>query len=361
MFDNLSPLIKSTATATISYSKFNPLKLLTSKSNFTHLIVETSLEPVEKVPIFGGLYGNGTTNANFKRIVLDSSFEVYQDGINHGAFNNVPYVYPKLPTLYTVMTIAEEFLYTPEVYGTSSNPFVLTYGDIVELVIVNNDEGDHPFHLHGHVFQLILITSRKYDYDKGYFGLVNGTDYLDDESGGDGDGDFDDFGGVNGGLGIPEFPMRRDTVVVPAGGFAVVRFVADNPGVWFFHCHIEWHLASGLAATFIESPIHLRNITPPISFLRQCSQLGIPTSGNAAGKPGLDLAGAFESPKMLYDGFTLNAWISVCCCAVVAMLGVYVVVWAAVPDKWELDRLENRRKRRERVKAKGSFFSVSVD
>ncbi|KAJ5759502.1 multicopper oxidase-domain-containing protein [Penicillium odoratum] len=41
--------------------------------------------------------------------------------------------------------------------------------------------------------------------------------------------------------------MLRDTVYIPSRGYAVLRFRADNPGVWFFHCHILWHLASGMA------------------------------------------------------------------------------------------------------------------
>ena len=31
-------------------------------------------------------------------------------------------------------------------------------------------------------------------------------------------------------------PMRRDTIVVPPSTSATLRIVADNPGVWFFHC-----------------------------------------------------------------------------------------------------------------------------
>jgi iron transport multicopper oxidase len=31
-------------------------------------------------------------------------------------------------------------------------------------------------------------------------------------------------------------PVRRDTVAVPAGGGVQLRLVADNPGVWIFHC-----------------------------------------------------------------------------------------------------------------------------
>jgi iron transport multicopper oxidase len=41
-------------------------------------------------------------------------------------------------------------------------------------------------------------------------------------------------------------PILRDTVVVPNNSHLVVRFVANNPGVWFLHCHIDWHLVGGL-------------------------------------------------------------------------------------------------------------------
>lgn len=41
-------------------------------------------------------------------------------------------------------------------------------------------------------------------------------------------------------------PPRQDTVVVPASGYVVIRFVANNPGVWFLHCHFENHFAQGI-------------------------------------------------------------------------------------------------------------------
>ena len=59
-------------------------------------------------------------------------------------------------------------------------------------------------------------------------------------------------------------PLVRNTIAVPAGGWAVIRFIADNPGedghprnvrvirssdtddeiagVWFMHCHIYGHV-----------------------------------------------------------------------------------------------------------------------
>jgi FtsP/CotA-like multicopper oxidase with cupredoxin domain len=39
----------------------------------------------------------------------------------------------------------------------------------------------------------------------------------------------------------------RDTVQIPRRGYAVLRFRADNRGLWLFHCHILWHLAGGMA------------------------------------------------------------------------------------------------------------------
>ena len=33
-------------------------------------------------------------------------------------------------------------------------------------------------------------------------------------------------------------PMRRDTVLSPAGSAYTFRVVMDNPGAWFFHCKI---------------------------------------------------------------------------------------------------------------------------
>jgi iron transport multicopper oxidase len=49
-------------------------------------------------------------------------------------------------------------------------------------------------------------------------------------------------------------PPRRD--VVSAGSASdnvTIRFVTDNAGPWFLHCHIDWHLEAGLAVVFGEA------------------------------------------------------------------------------------------------------------
>jgi len=47
-------------------------------------------------------------------------------------------------------------------------------------------------------------------------------------------------------------PPRR-VVGIEQGG-VVIRFRPDNPGPWFLHCHIDWHLEAGLAVVFAEAP-----------------------------------------------------------------------------------------------------------
>lgn len=34
-------------------------------------------------------------------------------------------------------------------------------------------------------------------------------------------------------------PPLKDTVTIPAGGYTVIRFYAENPGFWLLHCHLE--------------------------------------------------------------------------------------------------------------------------
>lgn len=98
--------------------------------------------------------------------------------------------------------------------------------------------------------------------------------------------------------------MRRDTVAVNAGSYAVLRFRAQNPGVWLFHCHIEWHVIMGLTATIIEAPEELRGLPIPSDHKAVCDLQKIPTAGNAAGhtKNLTDMTGANTVPQFPDNG-----------------------------------------------------------
>lgn len=61
-------------------------------------------------------------------------------------------------------------------------------------------------------------------------------------------------------------PMWRDTVHIPSGGAVRIRFLADNPGTWMFHCHIDWHLSTSFSpSSFLSSSNPTSSLQPPAS------------------------------------------------------------------------------------------------
>ena len=59
-------------------------------------------------------------------------------------------------------------------------------------------------------------------------------------------------------------PPRRDVVSIGAPSDNVtIRFVTNNPGPWFLHCHIDWHLEAGLAIVFAEDIPGIPQADPP--------------------------------------------------------------------------------------------------
>lgn len=50
----------------------------------------------------------------------------------------------------------------------------------------------------------------------------------------------------------PSNPLRRDVYVIPPNGHLVIQFPLDNPGAWPLHCHVTWHLSTGMFASVME-------------------------------------------------------------------------------------------------------------
>ncbi|XP_027906112.1 laccase-4-like [Vigna unguiculata] len=67
-------------------------------------------------------------------------------------------------------------------------------------------------------------------------------------------------------------PVERNTVGVPAGGWTAIRFRADNPGVWFMHCHLEVHTTWGLKMAFLVENGNgsEQSVIPPPKDLPKC-------------------------------------------------------------------------------------------
>ncbi|KAB5522029.1 Cupredoxin [Coniochaeta sp. 2T2.1] len=106
---------------------------------------------------------------------------------------------------------------------------------VIDLILQNFDEGNHPFHLHGHT---LFILGTGHGYFPGYESLglnPSGKGLLDEKN-----------------RTVVENPVRRDVATVEGFGWSLIRFVADNPGVWLFHCHLAWHAESGMAMQFVS-------------------------------------------------------------------------------------------------------------
>ncbi|KAL1869993.1 hypothetical protein VTK73DRAFT_2863 [Phialemonium thermophilum] len=204
-------------------------------------------------------------------VVLDFDFCFDENDYPRACFNGQTYIPQKVPTLYSVASTGTSNT-NPAIYG-AVNPIVVGYGEVVQLVINNNDAAVHPFHLHGHQFQ-VLDRPRS---DTGPW--------------------------PKRGSGVAQ-PPRRDVVHVNANSHAVLRFRADNPGVFLFHCHIEWHVEMGLTATIIEAPEKLRGLQFPDDHIHNCRIQNIPFTGNAGGNTGnfTDTTNFVTTPPTVYNG-----------------------------------------------------------
>ncbi|KAI4812168.1 putative multicopper oxidase, type 1 [Aureobasidium sp. EXF-8846] len=99
----------------------------------------------------------------------------------------------------------------------------------------------HPIHLHGHDF-FVLGHQASSNFDASSM-----TDQLN----------FDN-------------PPRRDTATLPASGWLVLAFPANNPGAWLMHCHIAWHISEGLGVQFLEAKNQIA-LPDENQFKSQCS------------------------------------------------------------------------------------------
>ncbi|KAK3085316.1 hypothetical protein FSP39_001371 [Pinctada imbricata] len=143
-----------------------------------------------------------------------------------------------------------------------------------QVIIVNMDDAGggmpHPIHMHGHHFHVLKIGYPDYDPETGRILQQNPDIYCEtpscnkprwaDETWKNGNVD-----GIN-----LDNPPLKDTIIVPRGGYVVLRMMSSNPGFWFMHCHIEIHQIAGMALILQEGDISDMAPTPP----------GFPTCGN---------------------------------------------------------------------------------
>lgn len=90
---------------------------------------------------------------------------------------------------------------------SESDKILIKQGENIRIIIKNNSMMRHPMHLHGHFFRLL-----------------------------NGQGDYSPLKTV-----LDIMPMEIDTIEFNA---------SENYGDWFFHCHILYHMMSGMGRIF---------------------------------------------------------------------------------------------------------------
>jgi plastocyanin len=86
-------------------------------------------------------------------------------------------------------------------------PISVAEGDRVLIRLINMGNVGHPFHLHGHLFKIVATDGNP----------------------------------------VPAAAqLTKDTVWIAPGERYDLELVADSPGVWMVHCHIENHAANGM-------------------------------------------------------------------------------------------------------------------
>ncbi|KAL7599462.1 hypothetical protein Lser_V15G23247 [Lactuca serriola] len=180
------------------------------------------------------------------------------------SINNVSFVQPSVALLRSHFFNKSKGVYSPyfpinpvhwfNYTGTPPNNtfvsngtklMVLPFNTSVELVMQDTSilgAESHPLHLHGFNFFVVGQGFGNYDpkKDPKNFNLVD--------------------------------PIERNTVGVPSGGWVAIRFLADNPGVWFMHCHLEVHTGWGLKMAWLVLDGELPNqkLLPPPADLPKC-------------------------------------------------------------------------------------------
>lgn len=114
----------------------------------------------------------------------------------------------------------------------------------------------HPVHLHGHHFHVIKIAYPPFDPETGNSTAFNPDIRCLNEP--CTRATWADPSWINGnipGVNLVNPPLK-DTVNVPANGYVIIRFMADNPGYWFMHCHLQHHQFEGMNLVMQEGDVH---------------------------------------------------------------------------------------------------------
>ncbi|XP_062203473.1 laccase-25-like [Phragmites australis] len=188
------------------------------------------------------VFSSSMNNASFDFPTAVSMLQAHYNNSSAGVYTRD---FPDRPPVIFDYTADASDNATMQYTNKSTKVKTLRYNETVEMVLQNTRliaKESHPMHLHGFNFFVLAQGFGNYDAKTAapQFNLIN--------------------------------PQERNTVAVPTGGWAVIRFVANNPGMWLMHCHFDAHLVLGLAMVFEvqDGPTAETSVPPPPADLPLC-------------------------------------------------------------------------------------------
>jgi FtsP/CotA-like multicopper oxidase with cupredoxin domain len=192
----------------------------------------------------------GLNDPDVEEIFVNVAFQI------GSSVNGRRYVAPRLPLMEgaeAAMTSCDEVECQQGCYCTTV--IDIPYGKTVDLIMSSMEAeyfgNHHAMHLHGHDFAVLKIGYPEYHNETGHWTKANSDiscnhlctnpTWSPEKQTNDVRKPAND---------VTTRPVIKDTIMVPAYGYVVVRFKAINPGYWLFHCHQESHHMEGMAALF---------------------------------------------------------------------------------------------------------------
>lgn len=182
-----------------------------------------------------------------------------------GAVNGRKFEYPGVNSLFQNEQIESDYDCAKKDCGEDKicrchYELTVPFNKTVQMVWLNMGSGSgwaHPIHLHGHSFYLLKLGYPPQDEETGLLTGQNpdidcGNTTLDFCNNAEWRNSKWKYGNVPG-MNLVN-PIRKDTIVIPTGGYAVIRLKSTNPGKWFLHCHVEVHTLEGMGMVFNEAP-----------------------------------------------------------------------------------------------------------
>lgn len=223
----------------------------------------------------------GAFTSNFEETFINMHYDSHVNGWKFELPKGIPYYYEGRQTKISQWCDPERCPVRASQFDPKCRCFYhlnMTLNSIIQLTVYNMGDGgaygngySHPLHLHGTHFYLMKIGYGSYNNETGAIIAMNRDipcTSVNDQCNNLKWTDQSWLGGKVKGMNTKN-PPSRDTVVIPVGGYIIIRFRATNPGWFFAHCHLMLHNMGGTAFAYKVGD-HDQMPVPPADFPHDC-------------------------------------------------------------------------------------------